>query len=41
VTIRAGLYARISLDWEGKGIGVERQLQDCRAIAKGGVRSLV
>jgi site-specific DNA recombinase len=34
VTIRAGLYARISLDWEGKGLGVERQLQDCGAIAK-------
>ena len=34
MTIRAGLYARISLDWEGKGLGVERQLQDCRAIAK-------
>src|SRR5215217_7839648 len=34
MTIRAGLYARISLDWEGKGLGVERQLHDCRAIAK-------
>ena len=33
MTIRAGLYARISLDWEGMGLGVERQLQDCRPIA--------
>ena len=34
MTIRAGLYARISLDWEGEGLGVERQLHDCRAIVE-------
>lgn len=30
--IRAVLYARISLDREGHGAGVERQLEDCRRI---------
>lgn len=30
---RVALYARISSDTEGKGAGVARQLQDCRALA--------
>lgn len=30
---RAALYARISRDIEGSGLGVERQLEDCRALA--------
>jgi site-specific DNA recombinase len=34
LTIRAGVYVRISLDWEGEGKGVARQLEDCLAIAK-------
>lgn len=32
-TVRAALYARISRDVSGEGLGVERQLQDCRKIA--------
>jgi site-specific DNA recombinase len=32
--IRCAVYCRISLDWEGKGLGVQRQLEDCLAIAK-------
>jgi site-specific DNA recombinase len=34
MTIRAGIYCRISRDWEGKELGVERQRQDCLQIAK-------
>jgi site-specific DNA recombinase len=34
MTIRAGIYCRISRDWEGKQLGVERQRQDCLRIAK-------
>lgn len=30
---RAVVYARISRDIEGRGLGVERQLEDCRALA--------
>ncbi|HYN18673.1 MAG TPA: recombinase family protein, partial [Actinomycetes bacterium] len=26
-------YLRLSLDWEGKGLGVERQREDCEKIA--------
>jgi site-specific DNA recombinase len=26
-------YLRLSLDWEGKGLGVERQREDCLRIA--------
>lgn len=34
-TVRAAaVYARISSDQEGSGLGVERQLQDCRRLAK-------
>jgi site-specific DNA recombinase len=32
--VAAGLYARISLDRAGAGLGVERQLEDCRALAR-------
>jgi site-specific DNA recombinase len=31
--LRAALYARISADQEAKGLGVRRQLDDCRALA--------
>ncbi len=34
MTIRAGIYCRISRDWEGKQLGVERQRADCLEIAK-------
>jgi DNA invertase Pin-like site-specific DNA recombinase len=34
MTIRAGIYCRISRDWEGKQLGVERQRQDCLRIAE-------
>src|SRR5215469_8165872 len=30
----AGIYARISLDDDGQGAGVKRQLTDCRKAAK-------
>lgn len=33
-TRRAGLYCRISRDKVGAGLGVERQEQDCRALAE-------
>lgn len=33
LTVRAAIYARISRDVTGEGLGVERQLQDCRKIA--------
>jgi site-specific DNA recombinase len=32
-TVRAAIYARISRDVTGEGLGVERQLVDCRKIA--------
>jgi site-specific DNA recombinase len=32
--IRAGLYARISSDRDGDGLGVRRQLSDCEALAE-------
>ncbi|MDQ1548058.1 MAG: site-specific recombinase [Actinomycetota bacterium] len=32
--LRAAIYARISRDREGAGLGVERQEADCRALAK-------
>jgi site-specific DNA recombinase len=32
-TVRAAIYARISRDVTGEGLGVERQLADCRKIA--------
>jgi DNA invertase Pin-like site-specific DNA recombinase len=31
---RAGIYCRISQDREGAGLGVERQSEDCRALAE-------
>ena len=31
--VRAGIYARISSDREGDGLGVARQLQDCELLA--------
>jgi DNA invertase Pin-like site-specific DNA recombinase len=31
---RAAIYTRISRDTEGEGLGVARQLDDCRALAK-------
>lgn len=31
--IRAGIYARISSDRDGEGLGVQRQLEDCEALA--------
>jgi site-specific DNA recombinase len=34
IVIRCAIYCRISLDWEGKGLGVQRQLEDCLAIAR-------
>lgn len=33
MTIRAGIYVRISQDRDGSRLGVERQEQDCRALA--------
>lgn len=33
MTIRAGIYARISQDRDGSRLGIERQEQDCRALA--------
>ncbi len=32
--VRAALYARISLDRHGAGLGVQRQLEDCRQLAE-------
>jgi site-specific DNA recombinase len=32
--VLAGIYVRISDDREGEGLGVERQEEDCRALAK-------
>jgi site-specific DNA recombinase len=32
--IRAGIYARISSDREGDGLGVRRQIADCEALAE-------
>jgi site-specific DNA recombinase len=34
LVIRCAIYCRISFDWEGEGKGVQRQLEDCLAIAK-------
>jgi site-specific DNA recombinase len=34
MTRRAALYSRISQDREGAGLGVDRQRDDCRALAK-------
>ena len=34
MTTKAAVYARISLDQHDTGLGVERQLKDCRALAK-------
>jgi site-specific DNA recombinase len=34
VTTNAAVYARISLDQQDTGLGVERQLKDCRKLAK-------
>jgi DNA invertase Pin-like site-specific DNA recombinase len=31
--VAAAIYARISDDREASGLGVERQLQDCRKLA--------
>lgn len=31
--VTAGIYARISSDHEGKGLGVGRQIEDCEALA--------
>lgn len=33
ISVRAAVYARISRDVTGEGLGVERQLADCRQIA--------
>ena len=30
---RVAAYLRLSLDWEGKGLGIERQREDCEQIA--------
>jgi site-specific DNA recombinase len=32
---RAAIYARISLDRTGAGLGIERQVDDCMALASG------
>ncbi len=32
--VRAGIYARISSDREGDGLGVARQLEDCERLAE-------
>jgi site-specific DNA recombinase len=32
--VRAGIYARISSDREGDGLGVNRQLEDCKQLAE-------
>src|SRR5579884_2476096 len=32
--VNAGLYCRISADKEGAGLGVERQREDCEALAR-------
>ena len=32
--VRAGIYARISSDREGDGLGVARQIEDCERLAK-------
>jgi site-specific DNA recombinase len=32
--VRAGIYARISSDREGEGLGVARQLEDCQRLAE-------
>jgi site-specific DNA recombinase len=32
--VKAGIYCRISRDWEGKGLGVKRQEDECRKIAE-------
>ena len=32
--VRAGIYARISSDREGDGLGVARQLDDCERLAE-------
>ncbi|HXH35942.1 MAG TPA: recombinase family protein [Plantibacter sp.] len=34
VPVRVGIYARISSDREGDGLGVNRQLEDCRQLAE-------
>src|SRR6266566_8252600 len=34
VPVRAGIYARISSDREGDGLGVNRQLDDCKQLAE-------
>ena len=34
VPVRAGIYARISSDREGDGLGVGRQLEDCKQLAQ-------
>ena len=34
VPVRAGVYARISSDREGDGLGVGRQLEDCQQLAQ-------
>ncbi|OZD07686.1 recombinase family protein [Rhodococcus sp. 06-156-3C] len=34
MTVRAGIYCRISRDKAGEGLGVERQEKDCRALAE-------
>jgi DNA invertase Pin-like site-specific DNA recombinase len=34
VPVRAGIYARISSDREGEGLGVARQLEDCQRLAE-------
>lgn len=33
-TIRAAIYARISQDTEGKSLGVDRQVKECRELAR-------
>ena len=34
MTTKSAVYARISLEQHDTGLGVERQLKDCRALAK-------
>jgi site-specific DNA recombinase len=34
VLVRAGVYARISEDRDGEGLGVERQVRDCMALCE-------
>jgi DNA invertase Pin-like site-specific DNA recombinase len=32
--LAAAIYARISSDQDGRGLGVKRQIEDCRKLAE-------